>query len=590
MKNYNEITSDGRSLVTSKEKSQLSEKARSAVVISFGRLNPPTTGHQKLVDKVKAVAKTRSADAQIYLSHTSDKKKNPLSYKDKLKFAKKAFGKVIQSSSARTIMQVLAELDDKYDEAYVVVGSDRVAEFDKLVQKYNGKDYNYSKIEVISAGERDPDADDVSGMSASKLRALAQQGKFDEFKNGLPSGMSDRDAKSMYNTIRKTMSVSEETEIVEVLNMQQRMKRRALMRRLKSKIKRGRKLALRRRANPAKIKRRAQRKAKDMIRRRLAGDRGAHYKELPMSARMAIDKRVETKKALIAKIAKRLMPKVKRAEAERFRRRMSKSSSPSSLPSKQRNEELISSLTSIIERVEFENIDYNIEKNLIKKSDRYGIDLDTVKQLYVQCRSSFYSEENHGNEEQWTFNRLNVILANNQRGRINEAINYHLLEDVPFSENIFRLHSANYYKLYVEAKKQYAEGTLAVSDEFDHELLTSDIGEFDIYEGESVPLDLPMVELDEEEKKVELNKPKRGGKKKFYVYVKDPSTGNVKKVSFGDTSGLKAKIDNPEARKSFVARHGCDMKNDKTKPGYWACRLPYYAKQLGLSGGGNFFW
>ena len=95
--------------------------------------------------------------------------------------------------------------------------------------------------------------------------------------------------------------------------------------------------------------------------------------------------------------------------------------------------------------------------------------------------------------------------------------------------------------------------------------------------------------LVEEDEKVELNKPKRGGSKKYYVYVKNDK-GNVIKVEFGDTTGLTAKINDPEARKSFVARHKCEQKKDKTKPGYWACRLPRYAKALGLKGGGNFFW
>ena len=572
----NDNSGVGRSSGTTQEKFEISEKARSAVAISFGRLNPPTTGHQKLVDKIKSVAKSKSADAQIYLSHSQDKKKNPLSYKDKSRIAKKAFGNIVQVSNARTIMQVLADLDGKYDEVYVVVGSDRVSEFDKLVQKYNGKDYNYKKLEVVSAGERDPDADDVSGMSASKLRKLAIDGDYKAFKGGVPSGLSDRDTKAMYDKIRKTMGVSEETELQEVLNMQQRLKRRAIMRRLKGKIKRGRMIAQRRKATPEKLKKRAQRKAKEMVRKRLAGKRGANYKNLPVSARMEIDKKVAKKQSLIRNIARRLMPKVKKAEAERLRNRLTRKESLDI-------ESLYQEVMPIIEQVEVEQISESVQKNLMKKSERYGISLEEVQQLYVDCKFSCQ-------EEQKVFNRLNVILANYQKETINEAINYHLAESVPFSENIFRMHSANFYKLYTEAKKQYAEGRLSVADGFDHELLTSDIGEFDLYEGESVPLDLPMVELDEEEKKVELNKPKRGGPKKFYVYVKDPKTGNVKKVTFGDTSGLKAKLDNPEARKSFVARHQCDMKKDKTKPGYWACRLPYYAKQLGLSGGGNFFW
>jgi len=110
------------------------------------------------------------------------------------------------------------------------------------------------------------------------------------------------------------------------------------------------------------------------------------------------------------------------------------------------------------------------------------------------------------------------------------------------------------------------------------------------YEGRMVPLERPMLEDLSEEKDVELNKPKKGGPKKFYVYVKDPSTGNVKKVSWGDTTGLKVKINNPEARKSFAARHKCSQQNDKTTAAYWACRLPRYANQLGLSGGGSYFW
>jgi hypothetical protein len=93
-----------------------------------------------------------------------------------------------------------------------------------------------------------------------------------------------------------------------------------------------------------------------------------------------------------------------------------------------------------------------------------------------------------------------------------------------------------------------------------------------------------------EEKDVELNSPKVGGPKKYYVYVKDPKTEKIKKITWGDTTGLKVKLGNKAARKSFAARHKCDTANDKTTARYWACRLPQYAKQLGLSDGGDFFW
>lgn len=153
-------------------------------------------------------------------------------------------------------------------------------------------------------------------------------------------------------------------------------------------------------------------------------------------------------------------------------------------------------------------------------------------------------------------------------------------------DNPFRLGSMMYFEIIREAKKLVNEGRYTLT-EVDKQILETDIGEFEVYEGEIVPLDCPMIM---EEKDVELNKPKVGGSKKYYVYVKDPSTGNIKKVSWGDTTGLKVKISDPEARKSFAARHQCDQQKDKTKASYWACRLPYYAKQLGLSGGGSFYW
>lgn len=170
---------------------------------------------------------------------------------------------------------------------------------------------------------------------------------------------------------------------------------------------------------------------------------------------------------------------------------------------------------------------------------------------------------------------------------ISEDIKYHVENDIPLGE-LYRVGSESYYRVFNEARRLYNEGALELDGITKEVIEDTEIGQFALYEGKHVPLDSPMVE--EKDKDVELNKPKRGGSKKFYVYVRDPKTKNVKKVEFGDTSGLKVKLDDPEARKSFVARHKCDQKKDKTKPGYWACRLPYYAKQLGLSGGGNFFW
>jgi hypothetical protein len=161
-----------------------------------------------------------------------------------------------------------------------------------------------------------------------------------------------------------------------------------------------------------------------------------------------------------------------------------------------------------------------------------------------------------------------------------EAIFYAKSEGKSLHE-LYRPHSDMYYAVFETARE------LEVQCEGADKYLLEDtqIGEFARYDGDMVPLDIPLVE----ETDVELNKPKRGGSKKFYVYVKNEK-GNVVKVSFGDDTGLQAKINDKEATKSFVARHQCDTKKDKTTPGYWACRLPMYAKELGLEGGGDYFW
>ena len=178
------------------------------------------------------------------------------------------------------------------------------------------------------------------------------------------------------------------------------------------------------------------------------------------------------------------------------------------------------------------------------------------------------------------------ILAKTARKILaTEAIFYAKDNNLSLHE-IYRPHSDMYYQIFETARELDAQ-----VDGTDKYLLEqTNIGEWERYDGEFVPLDIPLVEnWIDEEKDVELGKPKRGGSKKFYVYVKNDK-GNVIKVSFGDTSGLKAKINNKDAAKSFAARHQCDTKKDRTTPGYWACRLPMYAKELGLEGGGDYFW
>jgi hypothetical protein len=168
---------------------------------------------------------------------------------------------------------------------------------------------------------------------------------------------------------------------------------------------------------------------------------------------------------------------------------------------------------------------------------------------------------------------------------------FHQTHQKPLSECVFRIGSNAYVEFFAEARELFNEGVLKLN-ELDRSLIrNTDIGEYGLFEGENVALDIPFInEISEAQfkgKDVPLNKPKRGGSKAYYVYVKDGD--KVKKVSFG-SGGLRAKINNPEARRAFAARHNCDKKKDRTKAGYWSCNLPRYAKALGLGANKNTFW
>lgn len=179
---------------------------------------------------------------------------------------------------------------------------------------------------------------------------------------------------------------------------------------------------------------------------------------------------------------------------------------------------------------------------------------------------------------------------------ISEDLQYHIDNDIPISRNVFRHGSKKFFDVINEARQLHLAGFYNNNE--DDFIMESEIGSFGLYENRLVPLDLIMTDdqLNESEyqgKDVELNKPKRGGVKKFYVYVKDPKSGNIRKVSFGAKEGggkLSVKFKDPKRRKAFADRHNCKEKTDKTSPGYWACRLPRYAQSLGLGSNMNTYW
>jgi hypothetical protein len=169
----------------------------------------------------------------------------------------------------------------------------------------------------------------------------------------------------------------------------------------------------------------------------------------------------------------------------------------------------------------------------------------------------------------------------------------HLEHQIPLEDNIFRILSEAWSQFFQEARA-LCEQSPERFHEDDRELLGTEIGTWAEYRGQRVPLDVPvmesLLEAEYKGKKVELGKPRRGGSKKFYVYVRNPKTGNIKRISFGDTTGLSVKINDPKRRASFAARHRCEQANDRMSARYWACRLPRFRKSLGLSGSGGTWW
>ena len=229
-------------------------------------------------------------------------------------------------------------------------------------------------------------------------------------------------------------------------------------------------------------------------------------------------------------------------------------------------------------------------KRLIKEALSKPLKEDT-------CNCGCHSCENVGNK--------GPVLNESLGARIlmTENMQYHVKNKLAITENTFRYGSQAFLDLWAEARYLYSRNAIHLNDEDKEIILETNLGEYGMFGDKKVALDIPMLEDDalatgeeeiadepisEDKKNPPLNKPKRGGSKKFYVYVRDKD--KIKKVSFGDTSGLSAKINNPQARQAFAKRHDCANKKDKTKASYWSCRLPRYAKLLGIKSTFSGYW
>ena len=195
------------------------EKTKGTLTVAFGRFNPPTTGHEKLLNTV--ASSSDDGDYVIIPSRSQDKKKNPLDPDMKVSVMKQMFPqhseKIINDPSNKTIFDILKRAhNDGYAGVRIVGGADRQKEFDKLVNNYNGKMYQFDNIEVRSAGDRDPDSDSVEGMSASKQRKAAAENDFDNFLKGVPTSMNKKAARELFDNVRKSMNIKEGWNLWEI--------------------------------------------------------------------------------------------------------------------------------------------------------------------------------------------------------------------------------------------------------------------------------------------------------------------------------------------------------------------------------------
>jgi|688.fasta_scaffold58663_4 hypothetical protein len=182
-------------------------------VFSYGRYNPPTTGHQLLIDKLVEVAKQKNGDAFLIPTHTIDKKKNPLTLEEKTYVLEQMCDNVKILKTGKTFVEALKELQNRgYTSVYQIAGSDRIPEFTHIINTYNNKPnkvgeipFSFANYELISSGERDPDSETVEGMSASKLRSLAINGDLNAFVNGMSPRVDSNLKHDVYNIIRKRM-------------------------------------------------------------------------------------------------------------------------------------------------------------------------------------------------------------------------------------------------------------------------------------------------------------------------------------------------------------------------------------------------
>lgn len=278
-------------------------------ILIWGRMNPPTIGHEFIINEARRLSIETGGEPILVLSKSHDKKKNPIPYEKKMEFVSRAWPDIrVIDTDGNHIVAVLSELDDVYTHLTLVSGSDRNSQYERIVTNYNGKDFFFTNINIHTIGNRDM-SEGINGMSASKLRQYVVEDNFNEFKKGLPENLVE-DAHEIFDILKAEMELEEELLDIgiedlneEGLSVTQRVRKGAVMRRYKSKLKVARRRAMKRRAAMNVIRKRARRGAIGDVKKKLA--RGKKLSDLSYGERNRVEAMTKRRKALVDRIARR---------------------------------------------------------------------------------------------------------------------------------------------------------------------------------------------------------------------------------------------------------------------------------------------
>tara|TARA_B100001778_G_scaffold143792_1_gene118225 strand:- start:2693 stop:5245 length:2553 start_codon:yes stop_codon:yes gene_type:complete len=300
-------------------------------VLAFGRMNPPTTGHEKFIKKTHEVAKKVGGKAHVVASHSEGSSKNPIPQKKKLEYIKKVAHKDVHVSGSSkehpTILHQASKLHAAgHKHLHVVAAGEREKEFHDKLHQYNGKSgkhghYHFKSITVHSSGKRDPDSHGTEGVSGTKMREHAHNNDHKSFKAGLPKALHPHKDEIMNHIKTQKEDLDQEfEELLEAMNIKQRIKRKLIMRRARPKINRMKRLYKKRKVPEKNLVQRSRKAGIRFVRKRVAGKKGTQYGKLSAAAKMHIDQKVAKQQKIVNNIAKRLLPRTRKAELVRLQK------------------------------------------------------------------------------------------------------------------------------------------------------------------------------------------------------------------------------------------------------------------------------